>query len=50
MTPRHTEYRQYNELLTNDATPHVYEKAMLVFAFQRSVLTYVAINGIVAYC
>lgn len=40
----------YNELVTNDVTPHVYEKAMLVVTFQRSVLTYDAINGSVAYC
>jgi len=50
MKPRHTEDVRYNELVTKDATSHVYEKAMLVVTFQRSVLTYDAINGSVAYC
>jgi len=50
MKSHHTEYLRHNELFTNDATLHVYEKAMLAFTFQRSALTYDAINGSVANC
>jgi len=50
MTPHHTEGTRYSELVATDATPHVYEKAMLVVTFQRSVLSYDAINWSVFYC
>ena len=40
----------YKELFTNDVTPHIHEKAMLIVTFQISFSTYDAINGSVAYC